>query len=184
MLFRGTMVVHDADDEELPFLESEETRLQARRRARRSARRHSDPPAVAAAKRGPSVWQVLLAVLFCLAETRPSQTQLVFDTLAGYTSSKRKLTEDEVLMIEYLFQSLHHELHPLFRSYVTEPKLRGDARALLEVETLVPTVTRIVLRSLDAGATAAERRDAMGRVAYLRGLLELSSERRKSVRRR
>ncbi|RPF81685.1 MAG: hypothetical protein CBC65_002035 [Rhodothermaceae bacterium TMED105] len=181
-MFRGTMVVHNSDPGDRPEWRGEDEIFQARKKARRSKKRSSTGLPMTNTSYV-TVWQVLLYVLFCMNGIRPALTQHAFDELASLTGSSRSLTEDDVVMIESLFNSLHHELSHVFLPFVTMPSFTARASQLLDIPFIVTTVTRIMTRSPPVGSSAKEIKEMLEPMHSLLKKIG-TSPRRQTIRRR
>lgn len=141
------MVVHDAvADRGAPEFESERERLERRKRARGSKRRLSTDGSSKRAKRVergvPTIYSVLVKVIFVMLHLRPAPSDDAFNAVAAWTDGRR-LAENDVVDLEDLFQVIDRHLDHLFHPWVREVDIYDLADDYLDVPFLVETVTRL-----------------------------------------
>lgn len=140
--YRATMVVREDVVGQAPQTQGARER-HARRKASAGSRRRRSLDRISHKKdsASPTVYQVLIHLIFAIASFRPMYAQDAFDTLASLTSSrKRSVTEEESMHLEEAFNVLHHGLDHLFMPWVRTPSLRGEAVAVLDLPFLVDVV--------------------------------------------
>lgn len=137
--------MHDADPE-APQFESERERLKRRKRSRGSRRRLSTDGTTKRTRHTehgvPTIYSVLLKVVFVMLHLRPALSDDAFNAVAAWTDGRR-LSENDVVDLEDLFQVIDHHLDHLFHPWVREVEIYDLADDYLDVPFLVETVTRI-----------------------------------------
>jgi len=184
------MIVHSSDDSSsdglLTFVRSDRERHEDRKRSRKSKRRLSfgDSPVKRQLKLGAtakpkSIYEVLLAVIFALTHNSERHAQGAFDILASFTSSQtRKLEEDDVVMLEEVFNVLHPRLDHLFLPFIHNVDIRDSAEQSLDIAHIVPIVESAVHTQVSSDLSKRAIKEIMEPLKYLHTVLERTMRRR------
>jgi hypothetical protein len=161
--FRGTMVMHmdrEADETPLEMLDAHAARSQARHAGRRRVSTGGvaavDQPTIAA-RREPTVYQVLIALLFATSGFRPRRSEETMNTLFSLTRSKRPLTKADKTKLERSFNVMYEGLGHLFMPW--RPYMQGRADAYIDIAYVSDAIL-----ALEREATLALQEDDVRRL--------------------
>jgi hypothetical protein len=158
--FRGTMVVKPVVNSMKPIIVSPEERFAKRKSSKKGKRRLSTGNVPNSPKKDPTVYQVLINLVFAIAGFRPMYAQNAIDTLFSMTSTnKRNLTVKDKYMLEEAFNVLYHEIDHIFIPWITQPNLKGRASNYLDIPFLIDSVLSLERNSLSPIMPKSERND-------------------------
>lgn len=158
--FRGTMVVKPNVNSMKPITVSPEERFAKRKSSKKGKRRLSTSIVASVQKHEPTVYQVLVKLIFALAGFRPMYAQNAIDTLFSMTSTnKRNLKEMDMFMLEEAFNVLYHEIDHIFIPWITQPNLKGKASNYLDIPFLIDSVLSLERNSMTPVMPKSERND-------------------------
>lgn len=133
-----TMLIHDIPDSKLDIpsqLELREERRRNSRKASRASKRRNSIQAPLRPNKDPSVYNVLLHILFSLSSfTEDMRLDDAFAAITSHTSRRRqKLSERDILELDEAFNVVHHALDHVFLPFTTHADMRGSALATLDI---------------------------------------------------
>ena len=106
-------------------------------------------------KKEPTVYKVLLHLLYAVSAFRPLRSEQATETLFSLTGSKRKkLTAEETADLEDAFQTMYHELSDLFIR--DEPSFKADASHFMNIPELIDIVLQLERNSIDTSMSRKE----------------------------
>ena len=156
---RGTMVVNSNVESMRPIcMDSTCERGTRRRTSKRGNRRLSAGIVRPSKDDKPTVYRVLIHLIFAIHGFRPMYAQNAMDTLFSLTSTdKRNLSERETFMLEESLNVVHHEIDHIFQPWVTRPNLKGVAENYLDLPFLIDCVLSLERSQSTAGMSKAEK---------------------------
>ena len=167
------MVVHDGIPSAFKVPSQLELRQERRRSSRRDHRKRRDS-LTPRNPTNPTVYNVLLYVLFCLSFfSSGARVQDAFGAMTERTSRKRqKLSEQDILELDEAFNVAHHALDHVFLPFATHADLAGDALVSLDVPFVRDTILQLERETIISSLPAKKREELRAPVDRLLAMLK------------